>query len=110
MTAKEMAQKMVGDGKSPNKYFVTHSPFYMPKDSEMGRLELIPGFEGYEEGSTVMFDDKQKALEYYRDIELKFSNGVGHIMIEDRIVGVLCERFLRETSRFVEDEIPEMPY
>lgn len=108
MTAQKMARIMVGDGKSPNKYFVTHSPFFMPKDSEMGRLEVIPGYEDFEEGSTVAFDDKEKALEYYRDVELKFANGIGHVMLEDRMVGVLCERFLNETVTYVEEEVSDM--
>jgi hypothetical protein len=107
MTAKEMAQKMVGDGKSPNKYFVTCAPWYMPIGSE--DMVQIPGFnENW--GAIGVFDDKEEAIEYYREIELDFRTGIGQVMVEDRMVGVLCERFLRETSRFVEDEIPEMPY
>lgn len=105
MTAKEMAQKMVGDGKSPNKYFVTVGPWYMPKNSE--DLTLIFGFDK-NMSETVVFDDKEKALEYYRDIELKFEDGVGHVMLEDRMVGVLCERFLHETVTYVEEEVSDM--
>ena len=48
-------------------------------------------------------------MEYYYDVVLDYKNGIGQVMVEDRMVGVLCERFLRETRTFVEEEIPEMP-
>lgn len=105
MTAKEMAQKMVGDGQSPNKYFVTVGPWYMPQNSE--EMELIPGYTEFI-SETVMFEDKDDALEYYSDVELRFANGVGHVMVEDRMVGTLCERFLHETVTYVEEEVSDM--
>ena len=56
MTAKEMATQMVGDGKSPNKYFVTTSPWYMPMGGE--EMQVIPGFDE-NSSETVMFEDKR---------------------------------------------------
>ena len=98
---------MVGDGKSPNKYFVTTSPWYMLKGGE--DMKVIPGFDE-NNSETVVFDDKDEAMAYYNDMELSFRYGCGQVTVEDRKVGVLCERFLKEVTKYVEQEVREMHF
>ena len=105
MTAKEMARTMVGDGQSPNKYFVTVGPWYVPQNSE--EMELIPGFDE-NMSETVVFDDRDEAMAYYKYMELSFCYGCGQVVVEDRMVGTLCERFLHETVTYVEEEVSDM--
>lgn len=109
MTAKEMAQTMVADGQSPNMYFVTIAPWYLPKESECA--ELIPGFNT-NDIETIVFYNKKEAMRYYSMIDLHFESGIGQVMVEDRMVGVLCERFLKEVTAYVEEEgvLPVMPF
>lgn len=102
-----MARVMVGDGKSPNKYFVTTSPWYIPMGGE--DMKVIPGFDE-NDSETVVFDDKDEAMEYYNDMELSYRYGCGQVMVEDRMVGVLCERFLKEVTKYVEQEVREMHF
>ncbi len=94
--ARAMATEMVGDGQSPNKFFVTSSPYYLVID-EFGyrESELLDGYpDSYVE--TKVFDTLDEAEEYYDQIDLDIYEGIGSVMIEDRLTGQLKEKALEK--------------
>ncbi len=98
--AKELAIQMVGDGQTPNKFFVTVSPYITIVD-EFGDhdTEFI---EGYTEEDTItkVFDTYEDA-EYYLDneVDLDIANGTGYAMIEDRLTGTINEIYLEKVVK-----------
>jgi hypothetical protein len=102
----KMATEIIGDGQSPNKWFVTLSPWikYYPTPGELDS-KLIPGYS--EKGTyTEVFDSYEEACEAYDDEELDAGLGRGSVMIEDREIGVVKERWLTErlVIDYYEDE------
>ena len=97
---KEMAREMVGDGGTPNKWFVTYGPHVMVYKDGEGDFELM---EGYNENEDVFtygpFDTYEEAVECYNEQELYAGIGIGQVMIEDRQCGVVREKWL--TKRMV---------
>ena len=86
---KELAKQMVGDGESPNKWFVTVSPYivyYKSNDTEP-YTKLLDDFYKDDTYTYGPFDDYEDALECYEDHELDETHGVGQVFIEDRLSG-----------------------
>ncbi len=96
---KAMASEMVGDGQSPNKYFVTVSSycFLNPRDEEMSLMST--SLNG-ETSITTVYDSYEDALDEYDSIELDFKYGAGSVMIEDRETGILLEKYLRAVVKY----------
>lgn len=91
---KNLASQIVGDGESPNKYFVTHSAYcnVVDDDGEVD-MQLIDGFS--DDATTFgPFETYKEALEKFNDIDVDEDLGIGHVMIEDRLVGTLIEKGL----------------
>lgn len=109
---KQQARTMVGDGKRPNRFFVTVSNQIQTK-----RGGFINGQDEEEEyrpreGAEIVSDtiahysDYQSALNRARDIELVGTPGRGWsaVQIEDRLTGMVYERGLLEVKSFEEIE------
>ena len=95
--AKDLASEIIGDGKSPNVWFVTQSPYYMKYKDGYGESFLLDGFDPAE--YTEMFGpffSYKAACDQYDEIELEAYDGVGTVTIEDRVIGVVKEKFLEE--------------
>jgi hypothetical protein len=95
--AKDLASEIIGDGKSPNVWFVTQSPYYMKYKDGYGESFLLDGFDASE--YSVMFGpffSYKDACAKYDEIELEAYDGVGTVMIEDRKIGTVKEKFLEE--------------
>jgi hypothetical protein len=95
--AKDLASEIIGDGKSPNIWFVTQSPYYMKYKDGYGESFLLDGFDPAE--YTEMFGpffSYKAACDQYDEIELEAYDGVGTVTIEDRVIGVVKEKFLEE--------------
>ena len=95
--AKDLASEIIGDGKSPNVWFVTQSPYYMKYKDGYGESFLLDGFDAAD--YTVMFGpffSYKAACDQYDEIELEAYDGVGTVTIEDRVIGVVKEKFLEE--------------
>jgi len=105
---KKLASEMVGDGGTPNKFFVTSSPYIKVYDEEdYGYIdELIENCDVNAIETFGPFDTYEEAKEAYLDIELDVDAGIGSVIIEDRECGTVCERFLKKIVRvdYVEDE------
>jgi hypothetical protein len=97
--AKQMATEMVGDGQSPNRFFVTTSGYYTVYD-EGGNPESEM-LDGYEESDseTRVFDTFEEAERCYNDVDLDIYNGVGSVMIEDRTTGTIKEKSLTKVVK-----------
>ena len=109
---KALATEIVGDGESPNKFFVSVSPYFrMVQDTsvfgEGHRDAVLEGFDA-EKDYTIYgpFDTLEEAEECYNDQELDDSYGVGSVYIEDRETGTVKEKWLEgyETIKFTERE------
>ena len=95
--AKDLATDIIGDGKSPNVWFVTQSPYYMKYKDGYGESFLLDGFDASD--YSVMFGPfftYKDACAQYDEIELEAYDGVGTVTIEDRKIGVVKEKFLEE--------------
>ena len=71
-------------------------------------MQIIPGFDA-DSSETIAFDNKEEALACYNGVNLNLNYGYGQVMLEDRMVGVLCEKILREKIVYIEEEFFEMP-
>jgi hypothetical protein len=92
-----LASEIIGDGKSPNVWFVTQSPYYMKYKDGYGESFLLDGFDAAD--YSVMFGpffSYKAACDQYDEIELEAYDGVGTVTIEDRKIGVVKEKFLEE--------------
>ena len=95
--AKDLASEIIGDGKSPNVWFVTQSPYYMKYKDGYGESFLLDGFDVSD--YSVMFGPfftYKDACAQYDEIELEAYDGVGTVTIEDRKIGVVKEKLLEE--------------
>lgn len=105
--AKKMAREMVGDGQSPNLWFVTYGPYIAVPDEDGYDFELIDGYNSEADSYTSgPFTSYEEALQAYDEIELSFDYGVGQAFIEDRECGVVTEKWLykRVRTEYVQDE------
>jgi hypothetical protein len=98
---KEMAKNMVGDGQSPNKYFVTYSPMIEIATDYTASGDTEVDYEcadGFDESDTVIkvFDTSEEARAYYESIDLDVYDGICSVMIEDRMHGMLEEKVLQK--------------
>lgn len=94
----ELARTIIGDGKDPNKYFVTVSPYYIIVDSnesDDSHCELLEGFSNSDITITV-FDSYEDAYQFYDSIDLDPHAGVGEVTIEDRKTGVITSKLLQK--------------
>jgi hypothetical protein len=97
--AKQLATEIIGDGKSPNKFFVTSGPYYFEVDEYGDRdAVLLDGYTG-DNTATQAFDTLEEAENYYNDIELDIYDGIAQVMIEDRKSGVIKEKTLEKIIR-----------
>jgi hypothetical protein len=111
--AKDLASEIIGDGKSPNVWFVTQSPYYMKYKDGYGESFLLDGFDAAD--YSVMFGpffSYKAACDQYDEIELEAYDGVGTVTIEDRKIGVVKEKFLEEriTVDYSYNEIDESKF
>lgn len=112
---KEMARNMVGDGGTPNKWFVTVGPYIAVElDSSMrGEGHEFVLIEGYDKDKDVYtygpFDTYQEAVDCYDDNSLDDSYGIGQAFIEDRQCGMVKEKWLtkRMVVEYEENEIDD---
>ena len=105
--AKTMAREMVGDGQTPNLWFVTYGPYVAIPDEDGYDFELIEGYDSEDDGYTSgPFTSYEDALRAYNKIELSFDYGVGQAFIEDRECGIVTEKWLykRVRTEYLEDE------
>lgn len=99
---KELAKNVIGDGQSPNLWFVTRGPYVMVQgeDGEQDE-EKIDGFDSYTYGP---FTSYPQAVNFFEDLELSYKRGVGQVFIEDRQCGVVREKFLTKRVKVVYEE------
>lgn len=105
---KELAKQMVGDGESPNKWFVTVSPYivyYKPNDTEP-YTKLIDDFYKEDTFTYGPYDTYEDALAAYEDHDLDETHGIGQVFIEDRKTGTVKEKWLEEkiSVRYLQNE------
>ena len=96
--AKDLASEIIGDGKSPNVWFVTQSAYYMKYKDGYGESFVLDGYDAPEEYNKMYgpFFTYSDACAKYDEIELDHYDGVGTVTIEDRKIGVVKEKFLEE--------------
>lgn len=105
---KALASEMVGDGESPNKFFVTSTSYIKAYEDHSFSLcdELLEGCSTATDETVGPFDTYEEARVAYEDIDLDADIGIGSAIIEDREYGIICEKFLKKivSITYVEDE------
>jgi hypothetical protein len=96
---KLLATQIVGDGQSPNRFFVTTSPYVTIVD-EFGDQdsEMLKGFND-DDVWTEVFDTYEEANKHFENIELDIYDGIAQIMLEDRLIGVIKEVSLEKVMK-----------
>lgn len=89
----------IGDGKTPNKYWVSVSSDYYIEDPKEGSLDWVSDVKGIKvKGKTLkQFDSYEEAKQFANSIKLRQKvNGieVNTISIDDRLSGEIYERSL----------------
>lgn len=104
---KKLASEIIGDGETPNKWFVTTSPYirYHVGDWEMGS-KLLEDFSDKDIYTYGPFDSFEEAIDCYDENSLDADCGVGSVSIEDREIGTVREKWLVEKTviTYSEDE------
>lgn len=97
---KKLASEIIGDGQLPNKFFVTESPNILVTD-EFGDkdYEILPGYEEEPSYTFGPFNTLEEALVAYDDADLDIYEGVGSVVIEDRLTGQIKEKTLEKIVR-----------
>lgn len=97
---KKLASEIIGDGQLPNKFFVTESPNILVTD-EFGDkdYEILPGYEEEPSYTFGPFNTLEEALAAYDDADLDIYEGVGSVVIEDRLTGQIKEKTLEKIVR-----------
>jgi len=100
---KKLASEIIGDGQTPNQWFVTTSA-YIRNINNGNEQELI---EGYSEKDTCTygpFNDFEDAVDCLDDQELSVKHGVGQVCIEDRMCGTVTEKWLTKKVTVIYEE------
>jgi hypothetical protein len=97
LSADQLATKIVGDGKSPNLYFVTLSFGWKYENYEEEPTQAKNSLQSVTMGP---FTSKQKAMETFNSITLNATEKItgqtlSGVMMEDRQYGVLMEKYLK---------------
>jgi len=103
LTVKQLATKIVGDGKSPNKYFVTIAyGWYKPKESDNVGIEMKQADNSLD-SVTVLFTSRADAEQFYDNVPMYAASidkvtgeTIGQIILEDRKNGTIKEKFIAE--------------
>lgn len=100
----DLAMQIVGDGQTPNKFFVSISPYYM--DLSNGGYILIEGYED-KDLQIKVFDTLEEADAFYSEQELSNDYGIGIVTIEDRLIGTIKEKTLQYYTKpiWTSDEV-----
>lgn len=93
---KALASEIVGDGQTPNRFFVTTSPHvYVITEGGDHDFELLEGFSN-EDSETEVFETYDDAKEYYESVDLDVYSGTSYVILEDRLTGVISEKSLEK--------------
>jgi len=102
---KQLATEIIGDGKDPNKFFVTVSPYFTVDNNDYGdpcnmelESELLDGYTD-KDIETRFFDTFEQANEYYNSVDLDPYDGIGTVMIEDRKTGTIKQKELTKVVK-----------
>lgn len=105
LSAAELASNIVGDGKKPNKYFVTVAyGWYRPKGKPEDEVlpEMVQAPNALESVTIGPFSSKAQAFNTFNSIELDSSiekvtgETISQVIIEDRLMGTVKEKCLSE--------------
>jgi hypothetical protein len=92
---KALASEIIGDGNTPNKFFVTTSPYFYEIDEfGGGQHKLLDGYDS-DETLTYVYDTLEEAEDMYDELELDIYEGIGSVVIEDRLSGQIKEKSLQ---------------
>lgn len=103
---KELATKIVGDGKSPNKWFVTVAyGWYVPLPKDEGEEPEMIQADNALESTTLLFTRKQDAMDFFHAVKIREDltevkgNDISQVIVEDRKNGTVCEKHLHQSHK-----------
>ena len=99
----KLASEIIGDGQTPNQWFVTKSAYIRNSDNEDDQ-ELIEGYSEKDIYTHGPFDTYAEAVDCFDDLEVDHRYGVGQVCIEDRMCGIVTEKWLTKKVTVVYEE------
>ncbi|NBQ48942.1 MAG: hypothetical protein EBU33_10905 [Sphingobacteriia bacterium] len=99
---KKLASEIIGDGQTPNQWFVTLSPYIRVENED--DCALIEGYNEKDAYTHGPFDNYEDAVDCLDDQELDIKYGVGSVSIEDRQCGTVYEKWLTKKVKVVYEE------
>jgi len=102
---KKLASEIIGDGQTPNKWFVTTSPYIKIPNTDFGYHDAM--IEGYTDNDIYTygpFDNYEDAVDCLDEQSLDVEYGVGSVCIEDRQCGTVYEKWLTKRVQVVYEE------
>lgn len=102
-----MKEQQIGDGKFPNKYWVSwNNDYYILQDHTLDWASEIEGFE-VKGGISKPFKTYREAMNFFEDLDLIFPK-VTAKFIEDRLTGELTSEVMTKKVKITfEPEIYE---
>ena len=99
-TPKELAKELVGDGKTPNIWFVTSSAYIMVReDYDCSDYELLEGYSEKDSETFGPYFSYEAACEQYDALDLDPQDGIGQVFIEDRLNGTVKEKYAEKVIK-----------
>ena len=95
--AKDLAREIVGDGKLNNIWFVTSGAYMLERtDHYDSEYVLLDGYTDSDSECFGPFFSYEAACAKYDDIDLDPHSGIGQVFIEDRLIGIVKEKFVEK--------------
>lgn len=102
---KNLASEIIGDGQSPNMWFVTTGPYVRIQTVDYEQdSELISGYSDKDTYTYGPFDNFEDAVDCFDEQELDVNYGIGQVCIEDRQCGTVTEKWLTKKVKVVYEE------
>ena len=99
-TPKELAKELVGDGKTPNLWFVTSGPYIMVRDEDgISEYKLLDNTEAEDSETFGPYFSYEAACEQYDALDLDPHDGIGQVFIEDRLIGTVKEKYAEKVIK-----------
>lgn len=103
---KKLASEIIGDGQSPNMWFVTTGPYVRltTGDWDGPDQETISGYSASDVRTYGPFNSFEDAVDCFDEQELDVEHGIGQVCIEDRQCGTVTEKWLTKKVKVVYEE------
>jgi len=102
---KKLASEIIGDGQTPNMWFVTTSPYIRIPNTDFGYHDAMLEDAVESDACTYgPFETYEEAVDCYDEQTLDIEYGIGSVCIEDRMCGTVTEKWLTKKVTVIYEE------